>query len=575
MLAELYVRNLAVIEELRLEFGPGLTVLTGDEGVGKSLVVDALGLLLGGRASGSLIRSGASAATVEAVFWTQPVQSQLAAILQEAGLEPEADGRLILTREVQEQGRSVARVNGRSVAVSLLRQLGECLVDIHAQMEHLSLLSPQRQMELVDEYGGLSELRQCLSRKVSDLREKGRQLSFLCGEGARRQRDLLEYQVAEIERANPQVGEDEALERECQILQRAHMLKEECHAVHQVLYGDERSAAALSHQAISRLRRILTVDPDLRGYLESLESAAVQMEETARDLARYADAVDCSPGRLEFVMERLELLRRLKSKYGPGLPDVFNFAENARKELDALEMEEERRACLEEEYHQLESEAGALAEKLSVARREAARQLAERVNLELADLGMPWARFDVHLRQERSADGLPACGAKYSFTHHGIDRLEFFASTNPGEPMRPLAEITSGGETCRFMLALKCALGKADAVPTLVFDEVDIGVGGRSAASMGKKLASLAGDRQVICITHLPQIACFGDRHYRVTKDISSDRAATRVERLDEESRVEELAAMLGRSGEEAMLNSARALLRSAAGKENQLMVSV
>lgn len=258
----------------------------------------------------------------------------------------------------------------------------------------------------------------------------------------------------------------------------------------------------------------------------------------AQDLSRYAEAVEGSPARLREVEERLELLRRLKHKYGPTLEGVIRFADESRRNLQDLRSREEQRRQLEQDYQELRKEAGELAERLSRARQEAAQNLVELVNFELADLGMPWTRFDISLMWEENPDGLPAYQGLYSFSQNGIDRVQFLATTNPGEPPRPLAEIASGGETCRFMLALKSALRQADSVPTLVFDEIDSGIGGRNAHTVGKKLAALAQDRQVICITHLPQIACFGDNHCRMVKDISSGQAVTLIEHLEGDYRL-------------------------------------
>lgn len=568
MLVELCIKNLAVIEELRLTLGPGLTVLSGEEGAGKSLLVDALCLLLGGRASASLVRSGASSALVEGIFWASPDDPSLAAIFQEVGLQPEGDGSLIMAREVQEQGRSTARVNGRAVPLSLLRELGYRLVDINSQMDHLSLLNPQRQLDLLDGYGALLEARQRLGGKLAELREASRELRGLSDETAGGQRQLLEYQVAEIEAASIQPGEDQALRQEADLLQRAQALQEGCYSAYNGLYGDGISASGLVHQAIKALRTLLPVDPTLDAQVQALTSAAAELEESARELRRYAEEVESRAGRLEQVEERLDLLRRLKGKYGPTLGQVIDFARGAREEMEALQSHQERRRRLEEKRRGLEEEAGRLAEELSTARQGLVATLAGLANGELADLGMPWAKFDIELSQAESEEGLPTSRGRRSFGPYGIDRVEFQGATNPGEPLRPLAEIASGGETCRFMLALKTALRQADSVPTLVFDEIDMGVGGRSAHIVGRKLAALARDRQVICITHLPQIACYGQSHYKVQKEVSSGRALTLIERLEGRARVEELAAMLGSQSDGAMLESARELLRLAGGAQ-------
>ena len=572
MLIEINVRNLAVIDELRLEFGPGLTVFSGDEGAGKSLLVDALCLLAGGKASTALIRSGASTALVEGIFHVPPSSSDLALVLKDAGLEIEPDGSLIITREVQEQGRSIARVNGRAVPASLLRSLGQGLIDIHSQMEHLSLLEPQRQLELLDAYGGLLALRAQMADKVSQLRKTAQGLSLTSGDKSQRERELLEYQLAEVEQANICLGEDEALDQEWQMLQRAQEFKEQCYAAYSMLYADDGSATTLAHQAIKALERAVSINPALQPQVEGLEAAVVELEETARGLNRYIETVDDSPQRLQQVEERLELLRRLKRKYGTTLEDVARSTEEARRSLHNLESRLEQHSRLQAEHERLRTQAGELAERLSHAREEAAGSLKALVNSELAELGMPWARFDIRITREEHTDGIPACRGTYAFGQHGIDRVRYMASTNPGEPSRPLSDIASGGETCRFMLAMKSALRQADSIPTLVFDEIDAGVGGRNAHVVGKKLAALARDRQVLCVTHLPQIACFGDRHYGVVKDVSSGRAVTRIESLARDRRVEELAAMLGRGNNESMLRSARELLNSAEGREERHM---
>lgn len=568
MLWELHIKNIAVINDLKLEFGEGLTVLSGDEGAGKSLLVDALCLLSGGKASTALIRSGTSTALVEGIFHVPPDRGDLTLLLEEAGIETEADGSLIVAREIQGQGRSVARVNGRAVPVSLLREIGQNIIDIHSQMEHLSLLASQRQMDLLDGYGGLLPLRSRFAGKVSALREKTRELSLISSERSERERELIEHQVTEIERANIHLGEDEALEQEYRILQRAQELKEQCYIACRMLYADERAAAAMAYEAVKVLKGASSIDPSLQSQVEGLESAAVQLEEIARDLSHYIETIEDSSGRLQQVEERLDLLRQLKRKYGSSLEDVLQFADEDRGKLRGLESREERRCHLETDCQQLRAEAGELAERLSLARQEAARSLTELVNSELSELGMPWARFDIRLIREECKDGLPSYQSAYSFSQHGIDRIQYLASTNPGEPLRPLTDIASGGETCRFMLALKTALRQADAISTLVFDEIDAGVGGRNAHVVGRKLALLARDRQVICITHLPQIACFGDKHYRVVKDVSTAQAAAYTEHLQGDARLQELAAMLG-STDGTMLKSAQELLKRA-GKDQE-----
>jgi len=571
MLWELHVKDLAVINDLRLEFKQGLTVLSGAEGAGKSLLVDALCLLAGGKATINLIRDGASRTVVEGIFNVEDENSDFASWFETSGIEVEADGTLIISREVQEQGRNIARVNGRAVPVSLLRELGQRLIDIHSQMEHLSLLNSQHQMDLLDGYGGLLELRNELGIKVCDLRRDIHELKLLAEDNSQRERDLLEYQIAEVDQANIQPSEDEALEQEYRILQRVQELKEYCYTAHSMLYTDDRSAIGLVHQAVKALERAVSIDPGLQPRVELIGAAAMELDEAARDLSAYMERTDDSSERLQQVEERLTHLRQLKHKYGLTLEQVLQSSKDARQKLEDIDSLDERRQELEKGRQRLQAEAGGLADKLSRAREEAAGSLTRLVNSELAELGMSWASFDIRLIREKQDNGLPVCDSRYSFTQHGIDRVQFLARTNPGEPPRPLADIASGGETCRFMLALKSALRQADSIPTLVFDEIGAGVGGRNANIVGRKLAGLARNRQVICITHLPQIACFGDNHYRVVKDISLTQSITSIENLRGDCRVEELAAMLGGT-KKPMLESARELLMSARESEPELV---
>ncbi|MFC2045668.1 DNA repair protein RecN [Chloroflexota bacterium] len=563
MLWDLHVKDLAVINELRLGFKQGLTVLSGDEGAGKSLLVDALCLLAGGKATTSLIRNGASKAVVEGIFDINAENRELASLLESNGIEIESDGTLIITREVHEQGKSIARVNGRAVPVSLLRELGQQLIDIHSQMEHLSLLNSQHQMNLLDCYGGLLVLRNELGMKIGQFRRIIHEITLLSEDNNEHECDLLKYQIAEIDNTNIQLGEDEALEQEHRILQSAQELKEYCNTAYSKLGTDDGSAILLLNQAVKALERASLIDPTLQPQIETIIGVTAELEEVARTMNTYMDKVSDSQERLQQVEERLALMYQLKRKYGATIEQILHSSEETKQRLDSIESIEERHQELESERLKLQTEIGCLAEKLSRAREEAAISLAKVVNLELAETGIPWASFNINLVREEAEDGVPAYNSRYLFTQNGIDRVQFIASTNPGEPLRPLIDIASGGETCRFMLALKSALRQADFIPTLIFDEIDSGVGGRNANTVGKKLAALAQNRQVICITHLPQIACFGKNHYRVVKDIGLAQSITSVEHLKGNHRIQELAAMLGGT-KKPMLESAQELLISA-----------
>lgn len=567
MLNELHIQNFAVIEDVKLNLEAGLTIISGEEGSGKSLIVDALGALLGARATNGLIRSGTSTARVEGIFWlSAEVVEKLSSLLQESAIELDSDGMLIISRELQQQGRSIARINSRAVPLSLLRQIGQNLVDIHGQMDYISLLDAHRQLDLLDAHGNLTVLTNKLSYTVDILRQTIRDLSSVNSPKTDGRLELLRYQIEEIERANLKPGEEQSLQERHDVLCHAEVLKESCLKAYDSLYGEERSATVLIHEALVSLRGLKNNDPAILAHKSHLEDAISNLEETARDLRHYGETIEADAAQLGEVEQRLNLLSSLKRKYGATIEDMLSFYSKAKSELDAMESQQERSAHLEKEKERLDFEAGKQAEELSLSRRRAATSLTELINEELSDLGLPWAKFDICLCREEDTKGLPtARGKRFAFTREGIDRVEFMVTTNPGEPMRPLSKIASGGETCRIMLALKSALKRVDPIPTLVFDEIDGAVGGRSGDTMGRKLATLARQHQVLCITHLPQIACFGDSHIRLVKDTSSGRAYTRVETIEGQSRVQELAAMLGsEQAEKTMLDGAGKLLRKA-----------
>ncbi len=574
MLSELHIKNFAVIEDAQLNLGQGLTIISGEEGSGKSLLVDALSVLLGARATSGLIRNGAPSARVEGIFWLpSTVIEKLNNLFQESDIQIDSDGMLIICRELQQQGRSIARINSRPVPLSLLRQVGQNLVDIHGQMDYISLLDSHRQLDLLDAHGTLIELRNRLSATVDSLRQTIRELSTVHSQKTTERQELLRYQIDEIELTNLKIGEDQELQERHDILCQAEVLKESCLKAYDNLYGEERSATVLIHQALISLKSLKNDDPPLLAHKKQLEDAIANLEETARDLRHYGETIEADAAQLGEVEQRLNLLNSLKRKYGATIEEILSFYINAKAELDTIENQQEHDSQLEKERERLELEAGKLAEELSLSRRRAATSLTELVNEELSELGLSWSKFDISLRREEADEGLPiASGKRFAFTCDGIDRVEFMVTTNPGEPMRPLSKIASGGETCRIMLALKSALKRVDPIPTLIFDEIDASVGGRSGDTMGRKLAVLARQHQVLCITHLPQIACFGDYHIKLTKETTSGRAYTKVEQVKGQSRIEELAAMLGSSqAEKAMFNGAGKLLRKAqAWKERE-----
>jgi len=567
MLGELHIKNFAVIRDIAMHFVPGLNVISGDEGTGKSLLVDALGLLMGARAPSGLIRSGSRSAHVEAIFWPSEITvGMIKGILEDNGIEPEANGMLLISRDFQEGGRSIARVNNRAVPLSLLRQIGRHLVDIHGQMEYLSLMDASNQLSLMDKYGELTDKRRDVRRIIEELRVREKAIASMEHREKDGYIDLLQYQVDEIDGARLDEVDEEELLKERDIYRRAGAISGGCLDAYTTLYGDDRSVSVLMHRVLTCLRGISSADTRLAEFAEGLEDGLSVIEETARDLRSYAENVENSQEKLEEIEVRIEALSALKRKYGNSIDAVAAFRDRTAAELLEMRSGKETMARLEAERLELKSEAGRKAEELSLTRRGAAEKLVRLVNNELADLGLEWARFDILLSRKEDKEGLSVAGGKaYAYTGDGIDRLEFQVATNPGEPVRPMSAIASGGETSRIVLAVKSALKVADPIPTLIFDEIDMGVGGRSADSVGRKLASLANFHQVLCITHLPQIACFGDTHFKLNKVIEGGRASSTVETIEGQDRVRELAVMLGseRNGG-VMMKGAEALIKNA-----------
>ena len=564
MLLELAITNLAIIETLRLELASGFTVLTGETGTGKSIIIDAVMLLLGGRASAEMIRTGCETMTVEGVFDLGGTPSvALASLLDEQGLADEP-GTLILRREVSHTRRSICRINGHVVTLGLLEQVGQHLVDIHGQGEHLSLLNPRNHVDMLDAYGGLGELRAGFGALVGQLRGTRRELTSLQRDERElaRRVDLLRYQLDEIDAARLLSGEDEELREELRLLASAERrleLAAEAHA--RLSEGEGRSALDLLGRAMQAMSALTELDPAVAELGQQGEDALYQLEDLARTLRAYRDQIEYDPRRLRDAEERLQLLSGLKRKYGASIAEVLAYRARAQQELDGIEHSGERAAELEAQERALLAEMALVGESLAAQRRTAAISLSQAIERELADLSMEQARFSVDLRRERSDDGVPTAEQRVRFDATGLDQVEFLISPNPGEELKPLARIASGGETSRLMLAMKTVLSRIDPVPTLIFDEIDAGIGGRTGDIVGRKLRSLAGEHQVLCVTHLAQIACYGETHYRVTKETLGDRTLSHAVALDENERVDEVAVMLGGAATETTRRSARELL--------------
>jgi len=545
MLKELNIKNFAIIDQLRVEFAPGLNVFTGETGDGKSIVVDALNLALGERASADLIRTGCQEAVVEAAFELNGRgTADVTALLSEQGIDMNSGEDLIVRRVLSASGKNKVYINGSLANLATLSALGATLADIHGQHEHQSLLSLERQMALLDSYGGLGALLDTVAEKYQRLRTVRKELAELeAGERDRAQReDMLRYQKNEIESATLKAGEDTELANEQKLLVNSEKIAGLSRAADDALYASDSSVLSGLKKAMNSLREIAAIDDRLMPVFELCESGRAQIEEAAREVSAYADRVEFDPDRLEQIGDRLDLIQKLKRKYGSTLDEIIEFGTKASAELERMERSTEEQERMKSGIAAVQKELTTGAQELTKKRGAAARDLEKKVEAELAHLGMKKTVFTVKITQEPGDDTLDG----HTLGPRGADRVEFLIAPNPGEEPKPLAKIASGGELSRIMLALKTILVEGDSIPTLVFDEVDAGIGGAVAEEVGKKLKRVAAKRQVFCITHLPQIASMAGSHYGVSKSVKKDRTSTEVRLLDKKERVEEISRMLG-----------------------------
>ncbi len=581
MLSELTIHDFAIIEQLQLCLGSGFNVLTGETGAGKSIIIDAVNLLLGGRGDVDFIRAGAGQATIEGVFHLdEETQYLVNPLLEQDGLEDDDPAILLLAREIRREGRNVCRVNGRAVSVKVLSEVGQYLVDIHGQSEHLSLLRVREHADLLDRYGELWPLREQFTGLVRQLRVVRRELADLRRDERElaRRVDLLQYQVGEIEAARLDPDEEADLVQERSRLANAEQLQELADEAYHALYeADEDHASAVDQlqTAARALAGLARLDPSMASLGETAETLSYQVEDLANSLRDYRDQVEYNPRRLNLVEERLALIHSLQRKYGDSIEEVLAYADRARRELDTIEHSEERIAELEAEEDRLLHRIGQVGSELSARRREASERLAAGIEAELDELSMARARFGVDLGWRDDAEGAYVQGRRLAFDLAGLDRVEFLVAPNVGEPLKPLVRIASGGETSRLMLALKAVLAQADRTPTLIFDEIDAGIGGRVGSVVGQKLWGLTvGDggkvrnHQVLCVTHLPQLASYGDLHYRVSKGVVGERTVTSVQPLDGGARQQEIAGMLGVVTEQTLASAGEMLATSQVDKQ-------
>lgn len=569
MLTELHIQNFAIIDKLDLRFGAGLIILTGETGAGKSIILDAVVMLIGGKADTTFVRADSDAAFVEGVFQLKgPEREAVHEVLNREDLMDNPD-YVVLMREVRKEGRSVARINGRTVNVGLLKELGALLIDIHGQAEHLSLLDPRAHLGLLDRYADvakpLNEYRQTyhslltLRHELSELRK--------AQSDSERRTEMLTYQVDEIEDAQLKAGEDDELRKERDRLANAESLAQNAQEALAILEDgspDTPAATDLMGQAAQALAALAKIDAGQADTSNQIEEMLDSLSDIIHELRNYLEEIEFNPKRLEDVEERLDLIHSLTRKYGGTIPAVIAYGADAKKQLETITGAADRIAELEMQEAKLLEKLAKQATTLSGKRKSAAESMGKGIELELDDLRMASAQFGVDFQTKPDLNGLPfAEGNRLAFDQNGFDRVEFLVAPNPGEGLKPLAKVASGGETSRLMLGLKNVMARADEVPSLIFDEIDQGIGGRVGMVVGHKLWNLSRSHQVFCVTHLPQLAVFGDQHYQVQKLLDKGRTLTRVEPLEGEARLLELSQMLGEVGE-GTLRSAHELLQTA-----------
>jgi len=552
VLKELHIEDFAIIHDLTLQFDERLVIFTGETGAGKSIILDALEAVLGGRVDTTSIRTGEDKAFIEASFTLDKgVAQKVNAILEAEDLLDEP-GYVTLAREIRLEGRNVARINGRSVSVGLQREVGSLLVDIHGQSEHLSLLKVRSHLDLLDQYAGTGLELANYQHSYAELRRLQKELEELrlLEQDAARRTDMLTYQINEIEAARLQSGEEDELRQERTRLSNAENLSSLSQQALVLLDEGTPETASITDllgEVVSALADLARIDESANSLYERTESGLSALSDLSHDLRQYSEGIEFNPHRLDQIEERIDLINRLKRKFGGSIEAVLEFLQRSKIDLDNIVNSEERINELGSLISQLTQVLVTKALLLSEKRKQASLKLAAEVETQLDDLSMSSARFAVDMRLRQMTDGLPMPdGSHAAFDASGIDQVEFLVEPNPGEGLKPLVKIASGGETSRLMLALKNVLASADAMPVLVFDEIDQGIGGRVGMTVGEKLWQLAHQHQVMCVTHLPQLAAYGDQHFHVNKVIEDGRTRTVVEKLSGDTRQKELAQMMG-----------------------------
>ena len=555
MLSHLSIQNVALIDRLTIEFCEGFNVLTGETGAGKSIIVDAIGLLLGERADRELIQTGKDHAQVEGLFCLK-YPEKVAPILERYGIPVEDDGALVLMRQLSRSGRNVCRINGQMVTLSILREIGQYLVDIHGQHQHQSLLNPDYHIEILDRLGGnaIAVLKEQVGHLYSRWRAIGRQMEDLMKleRDGERMKDLLNYQINEIAAANLRVGEDEELLNERSLLQNAEKIMSVVQEAYDVLYSGSATGAAVFDQLANvrdRFAEIAQFNDAFARIAQDIESVYYQLEDIIDRIRSYRDGFDYEPGRLDEIEARLALIHSLKRKYGYTIEEILKLKEKLEQQLLTIESSQERLEQLKLQEQKIYGELVEACAELSRKRGEVARVFEGQLVSQLKELGMERTSFKVDISSPDTGSldkGQLKESISSRITSDGFDRVEFLISPNPGELLKPLAKIISGGEMSRVMLAFKTVLAEKDDIPTLIFDEIDTGISGRIASVVAEKINQLSHSHQIICITHLPQIAVMADRHYRIEKRVYDGRTVTQVSLLDEPERRMEIAKLIG-----------------------------
>ena len=538
MLIELNINNVALIRSLTLEFGRGFNVLTGETGAGKSIVVDSLNLALGSRADRDLIRTGTDRASVQAIFDISGNDKAIA-IARELGAEAD-EGLVAVSREIRSGGRNICRVSGVVVPLATLKHLTSTLMDIHGQHEHQALFDPQKHITFLDSFGG-PDHKKLLEEVLAAYAERVRvasQYRRITSEAAERERmiDMLEFQVGEIFGIHPRRGEEEKLERRAKFYESAGKIKDNVESAYHLMYGGESRTQGAQEQldaAIRLLDGVAKLDDRLQALSSRVKDAFYTIQDAAYELRALSESMDYDSIMADKVYERLDRIRKLERKYGSTLDEVIDFGEKAKEKLDELKKSGETSAGLKEELQKLDASLKEICARVTASRKATAARLSEEVQKQLADLGMARTRFEVSITP-----------AKPSAT--GADNVEFLISANPGEPLKPMASVASGGELSRIMLALKAISIDTEGVDSMVFDEIDTGVSGRMAQVVGEKMKHIAQNHQVLCVTHLPQIAAQGDVHFVVEKITDGERTDSMVRRLDSEGRIREISRLIG-----------------------------